>query len=274
MSRILYLLIVATHFLSSPCTVNAAEVVRLQEAVPWGILSIVFQVKFKNQVGSAFAIDVDNRQYIISAGHLFQSVKDGDVAEFLIDGNWQSIVVRPIFPPLKETDIVALAPDKQVAPRMEVEIGFSQVRLGQDVYFLGFPFGLGSRTMSGPAMIPFVKKGIFSAIDSRDEAGRVIYVDGHNNPGFSGGPIIFANFDKNRALQIGGVIAGYRHQPSRVVEMLEIPSAEQEKNEKKIPVVLENTGIVVGFVIDEIIKGIRASPIGFPLPVRPPDSPG
>jgi hypothetical protein len=196
---------------------------------------------------------------VISSRHIFQGIKDGDSIDLLIEGKRQSIVVRPIFPPRQETDIVALAPNKQVAPRMEVGVGFGTVRLGQDVYFLGFPFGLGTVMENGPQMVPFVKKGILSAIDGRETSGRLIYVDGHNNPGFSGGPIIFANFDQRRALQIGGVISAYRHQPSRVVEMLEIPSAEQEMKGKKIPVVLENTGIVVGFMIDEILKGIRSS---------------
>lgn len=253
---------------------RAAEGMRLQEAVPIGILNIIFQVRFNGESGSAFAVDVDNKQYIVSARHIFQTtkngtlqtIKDGDTLELLIRGKWQPVVVRPILPVLAKTDIIAFAPDKIVAPKIPVMAGLGGVRLGQDVYFLGFPFGLGSRDARTAGAIPFVKKGVFSAGDSTDDSGRVIYIDGHNNPGFSGGPIIFANFDKGRALQIGGVISGYRHHPSPVIEIaVDIPSAESSKK-ARVPVVLENTGIVVGYMIDEILKAIRLSPIGFPLP--------
>ena len=62
---------------------------------------------------------------------------------------------------------------------------------GQDVYFLGFPYGLHGdmSALSNDLPFPFVKKGIISLFHN-DGVNR-IYLDGHNNPGFSGGPVVF-----------------------------------------------------------------------------------
>ncbi len=57
--------------------------------------------------------------------------------------------------------------------------------MGQQVWFLGYPYGLGSHFPNGE--FPFIKRGTMSAIDSTNPHAVVLYVDGFNNPGFSGG---------------------------------------------------------------------------------------
>ena len=51
---------------------------------------------------------------------------------------------------------------------------------GHDVFPLGYPYG----GTGGPAA--FIKKAIVSA-----ENGTEIFLDGHNNKGFSDGPIVY-----------------------------------------------------------------------------------
>lgn len=63
------------------------------------------------------------------------------------------------------------------------------------MYFLGFPFGkLFSDVKFEKAnerySLPFVKKATWSASAPAGD-GAVIFLDGHNNHGFSGGPIVF-----------------------------------------------------------------------------------
>ena len=81
--------------------------------------------------------------------------------------------------------------------------------LGQDLFFLGFPYGMftpdkGLANQKFP--IPFVKKGILSAIQKENKV-TVIYIDAHNNNGFSGGPII--TIDSENQVQIIGVNTSY-----------------------------------------------------------------
>ena len=62
--------------------------------------------------------------------------------------------------------------------------------LSQDVYFLGFPYDLTNDggTINRNFPIPLIKKGILSAIQVGEV--KTLLLDGHNNPGFSGGPVV------------------------------------------------------------------------------------
>lgn len=245
-----------------------AEVVKLQRAVPYGILSRVFQIRYGNVSGSCFVIDVDSKQYIITARHILPKAKDGDSAELYISGNWHPLIIKLIYPKDDKIDIVALAADQLIAPKMPINIGGKGIFVGQDVYFLGFPFGLASQSDDPTTLlVPFIKKGILSAIDFRTSSGHTLYIDGHNNPGFSGGPVIYANYGENEALYIAGVVSGYRSQPTRVIEIIEKQNIKSGNNADNVTrFVLENTGIVIAHSIDHIIREIREKPIGFPLP--------
>lgn len=65
---------------------------------------------------------------------------------------------------------------------------------GQDIYFLGFPYGLQSDVgeLNSNLPMPLVKKGIVSSF-LFENPRKVLLLDGHNNPGFSGGPVIYRN---------------------------------------------------------------------------------
>lgn len=59
--------------------------------------------------------------------------------------------------------------------------------------------------------IPFLKSGIVSALDDRDPEAGILYLDGQNNPGFSGGPIVFWH-SASRGFRVAGVVRGYRNE--------------------------------------------------------------
>lgn len=249
---------------------GVAEEVKLQRAVPLGILNRVYQISYKEHSGSCFVIDKENRQYIITARHLVPDIVDNDPIRIFVDGTWRIIIVKPIFPESENSDIVALAGNKLVAPKMDILLGSGGIYVGQDVYFLGFPFGLATKfEKPSPVHIAFIKKAILSAIDARPNSGHILYLDGHNNPGFSGGPVIFANYNKKEQLQIAGVVSAYRHQPIEVLEAIleETESSTGESSKKVVRYVKENTGIVLSYSFSEIEKAIDAHPIGFTIPV-------
>ncbi len=60
--------------------------------------------------------------------------------------------------------------------------------LSQDAFFLGYPFGMGTYIHEVQAWA-FVKKGIISSFGKLGGVRR-IFLDGMNNPGFSGGPVV------------------------------------------------------------------------------------
>ncbi len=109
--------------------------------------------------------------------------------------------------------------------------------------------------------LPFVKKATLSQFD-----GKVFLLDGHNNPGFSGGPVVFAEpFTLN--YKVAAVISGYKAVQEPVY------AGGQPSN----LTYLYNTGIIVSHSIDSTMEMIRANPIGFDLnsaaqPHRPPDA--
>ncbi len=118
----------------------------------------------------------------------------------------------------------------------------------QDSYFLGFPFNLVFKTgmeINKHFPIPWCKKGIISACIIDDPTdGTMIFLDGQNNPGFSGGPIVIVDLD--RKSRIIGVVSGYIND-----------------SEKKIPTpmgdlhTLENSGIVKAYSINHAIEIIK-----------------
>ena len=83
---------------------------------------------------------------------------------------------------------------------------------------------------------------------------EVLYLDGHNNPGFSGGPVVYKSPNNNR-FQICGVVSGYRIQ-------------EQPGFASGSPLNIyfrENTGIIISHGINSAIDIIHNNPIGFQL---------
>ncbi len=80
-------------------------------------------------------------------------------------------------------------------------------------------------------------------------------MDGQNNPGFSGGPVVFSG-PSNKDYKVAGVISGYRvvHEPIY-------------QGEKKLDLTYEyNTGIILAYGIKHAVDLIKENPVGVPLP--------
>ena len=128
--------------------------------------------------------------------------------------------------------------------------------MAQQVFFLGFPLGL---TGSGEEInrkfpLPLVKTGIVSAIDFTPP--YKFWIDGHNNLGFSGGPVVFMPHELKQSgsaeYKIAGVIRGYW------------PSREKVygNSNQEIGYVRENSGIILAHGINHAVDLIESNPIG------------
>jgi hypothetical protein len=114
-------------------------------------------------------------------------------------------------------------------------------------------------TKAGPDLnasfpIPLVKKGIVSSFITGNQRLDYLLLDGHNNPGFSGGPVFYSVLGQHD-FRVAGVISGYRY------EWHPVFSGGQET-----PLTYQyNTGIIISVGIQVAVDLIKANPIGFLL---------
>lgn len=232
-------------------------------------------------MGSAFTIEVDGRQYLITAKHLVAGLKSTDTIRIRksADEEWEAIQVQ-IFRCDEPVDIAMLVPPKRLTVSPPLETG-AKIRLGQDAFFAGFPFGV-VFSKSGPNTtrpMPFLKKALFSA--ARDEGdATVLFLDGYNNHGFSGGPIVYRDLDRTDfVFSLMGVVSGFRPelipilQPKKIevgedlstVEpwrLTTLPDGSRAKLVDTEQQVATNTGIVIGYGINPAIDLIKRHPLG------------
>jgi hypothetical protein len=139
---------------------------------------------------------------------------------------------------------------------LTMEATSAGVVYGQDVHFLGFPYGLlGKYTLTHQGYPhPFVKKATVSLFQS-DE---IFLLDGHNNPGFSGGPVVFSDHAWTTNNKVFAVISEYMSVDQPVLAKDDTGHAEPSQS----LVVDSNTGIIVAWAVDFAVQLARANPIG------------
>ena len=148
----------------------------------------------------------------MTARHIARSVGDRGAVEIFHDGLWKPAIVNLVGHGAGDVDVSVLAPQKLFGAAHQLLTTSDNMTLGDDVYFVGFPFGLfadGDRMNAG-FPLPLVKKAIVSAFYVED---GLILLDGHNNPGFSGGPVLRGPAAK----QVIGVVSGYRFERRNVL---------------------------------------------------------
>lgn len=218
------------------------------------ILQRVFAISpDQNSMGSCFAIPDDGKYYFVTAAHVLGDIGHGEKTNVYLqrDGKWLETEVIPFYAsgrPFQDgdVDIAILLSNISVgeSSRSLLEMTAGGATLGQDTYFLGFPyFGRISykpESINSNFPLPFVKKATLSAFHFQE---GLIYIDGHNNPGFSGGPLVFWD-NIQRKLKIAGVISSY------VTHLGQVQAFPTSTN----GLYLENSGIGVAYNIDHANK--------------------
>ncbi|MDQ3535195.1 MAG: serine protease [Bacteroidota bacterium] len=211
------------------------------------VLERIFHIKFGNSSGTCFAIDWEGRQYLVTAKHVISGIFDNGIIEIFFKAKWHPQQIKLIgHHPKVDVSVIEIG---SVLSNLPLEPTAGGIALGQDVYFLGFPFSLSDQRNSyinRDFPLPLVKKGILSAMFN-DEKGDYLLLDGINNPGFSGGPVVFKP-NKGNGFKVAGIISGYRISPEPVYLNNDIA----EYN------IRANTGIIIAFNIrnaTDIIEG-------------------
>jgi len=212
------------------------------------IIERIIFIKYNNNYGTAFTIEVDNIQYIITAKHIVEGIKQNDYISLFHNNQWKKIEVKNIKFKNPKVDAIVLVPNIKVTPLTKLEFTSNNIVFGQDVYFLGFPFGLKAEvgSLNNNFPMPFVKKGICSNIDNKNPEITGIWIDGYSNPGFSGAPIVFRDISTGN-IKIAGVLIGYLPETIDVID---------EKNGTESHVKI-NSGLIYSINIDAIIKLIK-----------------
>lgn len=208
----------------------------------------------KRSCGSSLAYPVNGFFHFITAAHVLVDMQHGVKSNLHIfkDGDWLKVDAIPFFGSKRnyqngDLDIAIVRTSMAVTgDEPEITLGSDGLIFGQDVYFLGFPYFQGNivykpNSFNFEYPIPFIKKATASALHY-----PIIYLDGHNNFGFSGGPVMFWDH-KERKRKICGVISAYMTHEG---EIKRIETATKEFYQ-------ENSGIAVAYSIKPIIDLIE-----------------
>jgi hypothetical protein len=264
-----------------------------QSNIAANVLANTFLIQTPKGQGTGFTIDVEKRQYLITARHMVEGL--GEVATIKIAkfDNANTVVFVPfemkIFLCPGSIDVAVLVPPLRLSGGESMEPA-QEFEIGQDAYFVGFPFGMYSQGKNNPPGIPhpigLVKQGLVSGVQyQRDGDADLIMLDGYNIFGFSGGPVTYW-ISPNHSYVIG-VISGFRPDygkvllpkkirnqdikpedfaTARIIELPDHPGQvyrlEEKKARGKPEMVQMNTGIVHSYSITAAVTLIKQHPIG------------
>jgi len=217
--------------------------------IPAEVIHRIFRVKFGPSDATAFTIEVDGREYLVSAKHVLAGLKSGDKIEIFSNGKWVQFEANLVGHAAGDLDVSVLAlPTSLTPPNLPLVATSDGIVYGQEAFFLGFPYGFMGTYSFGPMgfPLPFVKSATVSMFDP-----TLVYLDGHNNPGFSGGPVVFRDM-KTTKFKVAALISGYR----AMNEPIFYGGAATQLNFRY------NTGIVVSYRVEIAVNLARANPIG------------
>jgi Trypsin-like peptidase domain len=248
-----------------------------QSAPTTNILTRITVVESEYGLATAFSIDVDGREYWMTAKHVltgaqhppYGSLTKKSASLRLLNPGVKDIEWLPVsfsvLDPGNDIDIAILAPPNpllQSAPAVMGDPTFSHVTLGSACEFLGYPSASGvvwrGEWDNGKFQwMPFVKHCFISSLPDRQT--KAVMLDGINNPGFSGGPVIYQTGPEQKII---AVISGIVTEPSEVlpsiVAKIPLESSPEHHKEK----VNANSGFIVAYSIDPAVEAIRKNPIG------------
>jgi len=234
---------------------------------------------------TAFTIDVDGHEYLITAKHVVVGLKEKDKIDVFMDDDWKRLSVQ-IFRCDDPIDIAVLIPPYQLTVNFDLPYE-SKFTFGQDAFFLGFPYGIQTSVhgLNGPYPLPIIKRGTISGevVVNIDKQATMLLHDGYNNPGLSGGPIVYRDLNQGGyVIKVVGVVSGFIPEVVPVMTKHDINSSSEAGSAAKAQpwkiqrrpngtyfeyvdrdkYVALNTGIVQGYVLAPAIDLIRKHAVG------------
>ena len=236
------------------------------------MLQRVFMIEYKNERGTTFSIDVEGREYWVTARHILTGTKsrpygnypDKTVEVKLLnpggDGEQWLPQKFSVLQPAADVDVAVLVPAANILTDVHPSPPPTSDGLlfGGNCEFLGFAYGGGWRAkfQGGSYWFPYIKRCGVSGMDSQSQ---MWILDGINNAGFSGGPVILGT---GNDLKIVAVISGYVQEPTDVIRGDGKAEADAAAKGK----VNLNSGFILAYDISHAVDLIKKNPTG---PARP-----
>ena len=177
------------------------------------------------------------------------------IIEVWRSGKWEDYhTVKTLYPSSADADIAVFETNETAAQPFGITPTETQttagVTFGQQAWYIGYPYGMSSVLAKGSTItaLPFMKRGSMSAVDASSPDTVVFYIDRFNNPGFSGGPVIYWEF-ATHAYKILAVVQSYR--TDRAKELINGQPVDTD--------ILVNSGILVSYSIRHAIDAIEKS---------------
>ena len=211
---------------------------------------------------TAFTVDKDDRQYLVTAYHVIDGIGQSHCIDIFHEGRWKRIPIG-IVGIDEELDVAVLACNLQLSPQYSLEPTAANMTYGQQLYYLGFPFGWdsGNSKMNRGFPMPFVKSATLSAMPA--EGRKTLFLDTILNKGFSGGPVIFQPSGQSD-YRVAGVVVCY---PTPILEPIVNEEGEPVKDPDGEDLYFqENPGLAVATDILRVTELIDGNPRGFLLP--------
>ena len=234
------------------------EAVSHPPMVTANVVHRTFPIKWHYSRGTAFEIDHKGEQYLITARHVVEGIRTGDRIQILHEETWKSLQIVLVGQGAGVVDVAVLKGTTRLSPPLALPTSSKDIVLGQQVFFLGYPFGWdgGLQNINRGFPVPIVKSGIVSSMPSTEG----FFVDAHVNKGFSGGPLLFVPpGDQATNIRVAGIVVGHPKPP------ILRPIVDQYGNEKRDldgrPIgIRENPGFVFVIDISEAIALIESQP--------------
>jgi len=212
------------------------------------IIQRTLKIKFGPEEGVGFLVEISGREYLIFAKHILDGIHVNPIVSVFVNNSWIETRARLVGYGDIFTDIAVVALNQKIIQgHLPVKVG-PNINISQDVYFLGFPHNRFTdiANINGGYPAPFVKRALVSSFDE-----DFIYLDGFNNKGFSGGPVVWVNH-LTQEITIFAVIR------STVLESLTEKTPTQSGEER----VWTNSGIIRAVSITHALDLINSNPIG------------
>ena len=221
--------------------------------LPMEIVDRVFHIAVGETKGTAFSLDIDGHQYLVTAKHMVQQIDGPATIQIFRGNNWTELQVELVGH--SDVDVSVLAPLTQLTRKeMKLDAAPGDFFIGQDVYFAGFPLGLVGQGIASPFPAPLIKKAIISGAPGEGYKFP-FYLDGHNNPGFSGGPV-YLQFPGQPQWVVSMIISSFR--------FVRDPVYDRDGQQTGLHV-HQNSGIIHAYNIRNALELIGQNPIGFEL---------
>lgn len=216
--------------------------------IPAEVWQRVVRVDCGAGFGTGFTLDHEGEHYLVTARHV---VASGAAVKVLVGGKAVSVELTALAVPVQDADVAVFRLDRPITPpNLPLAADMEGMIFGQDAYFLGFPWGITFDL--GDGYLPLVKRCAISAFNQKLKGREILLLDGWNNPGFSGGPVVFRPYTAagvREPMRIAGIVTAYRNEPGQVtVGGRVVPNAE----------VMLNSGIIIAEQIARATEAIKA----------------